>query len=97
MPELSLAACLELCRRAQSLEGDALAHVLAELQGNLEKLSFLLSASDLGYDDEDKLAYQVLTSIPPEPRRQPIMTLDMTGYLNGWSAAADPHGPHTVI
>ena len=89
MPELSLAACLELCRRAQGLEGDALAHVLAELQGNLEKLSSLLSAGEADHGDEDKPAYRVLPGSPPEPRRRPIMTLDTTGYLSGWSAAAE--------
>lgn len=80
MPEASaatpqapaLALCLQLCRQAQVLQGDARAQALSQLEGMLR------SAVD-----------EALASHgAPAAATEPLITMDLLGYLTGWNAAA---------
>lgn len=85
MPESALALCLDLCRQARRLEGDARAEVLAQLEG-------LLDAANGGASDAAPQGAGDAPSSPAEVQG-PIITMDLTGYIVGWNQdAADLFG-----
>ncbi len=81
MSEMPINRCLELCHQAQGLEGEALAQTLLRLQAALEALRA-----------EQQPATVKLEPLPDSPaaaHHAPIITLDLAGYLTGWTAAAE--------
>ncbi len=80
MAENSLQRCLKLCRRAGELQDDALHRVLSDLEAALKSLSQI----SLGSADEiTRLQNRIL-----EHLREPVVTLDQTGFVTGWSRGA---------
>jgi len=76
MPD-SLQYCLDLCIKAQEArkpEDETLAPILSELQRTLQSLS-----TDEAEPDRDQ---------DPEWKQEPVITMDISGYLTGWNRGA---------
>jgi diguanylate cyclase (GGDEF)-like protein/PAS domain S-box-containing protein len=90
MSESAIEACIALCRRAQELQGDALARALNELQVRLERLSTREQVAAAGGDGAMMAAQSTIQSTIEAPQvTRPIMTLDLAGYVTQWSEAAE--------
>ena len=81
MADQRIAQCLQLCQQARGLQGDALAQTLDELRSNLEQLAAERNAPAL-----DALQLNARRII--EQLQEPIITMDLTGYLTGWNKGA---------
>lgn len=80
MPEQQIRQCLQLCRQAHGLQGNALSDALIALEQRLQ----LLSACDLS-----PLRKKAQPLPPPAGNQhQPVITMDMAGYLTGWNSGA---------
>ncbi|MFZ2853656.1 MAG: EAL domain-containing protein [Rhodocyclaceae bacterium] len=79
MPEQQIRQCLQLCRQAHGLQGDALSDALIALEQRLQRL-----AADL--PPLQKNAPQA--AAPLENQQRPVITMDMAGYLTGWNSGA---------
>jgi len=82
MAESSVEACIALCRRAHDLEGEAQARVLSELQTRLEQLS-------PGRHHIASIGNRAQTKPDAQPASEPVMRLDLAGYITHWSDAAE--------
>ncbi|HSV51350.1 MAG TPA: EAL domain-containing protein [Burkholderiaceae bacterium] len=78
MAESELALCLDLCRQARRLEGDARAEVLAKLEALLQV------AAGASADLQDPDADATETALA----QGPLITMDLTGYVTGWNQGA---------
>jgi diguanylate cyclase (GGDEF)-like protein/PAS domain S-box-containing protein len=87
MAEYSLAACLDLCRRARGLKGDALAHALAELESALQKCAADLQPAGAGLAGSAVMQAPIVAPLAGAAMA-PIIVLDMAGYITGWSERA---------
>ncbi len=79
-----LNTCLELCRRARDLKGTPQAQALMDLQDALERLTSILPQ-----ETENTTSRESIPAQMPEPNRQPLIKLDLTGYLTAWSVEAE--------
>lgn len=66
---------LDLCRKARSLKGKDLSRALDELQNELQT-----------FQAEERSSSQARAEA--EPRHEPVITMDMAGYLTGWNHGA---------
>jgi diguanylate cyclase (GGDEF)-like protein/PAS domain S-box-containing protein len=73
-PNSRLDRCLELCTRALALDGDERGRSLIELQQELQSLQ--------------RAASTPATAAPAGPRIDPVITMDLAGYLTGWNSGA---------
>lgn len=81
MPDSRIQRCLDLCAQAHNLGGEDLSRTLIELQQALGSL------------DSDKPETATDTT-PPEAdlarwQHEPVITMDMHGYLTGWNRGAE--------
>jgi diguanylate cyclase (GGDEF)-like protein/PAS domain S-box-containing protein len=81
MAESPLERSLTLLRIARTQEGDALAQTLAALEAALEKTGDAQAAG------EASLCQQVADRFAQSD--EPVLTLDLAGYLTGWSRGAE--------
>lgn len=81
MPENAIDICLNLCQQAMGLRGDALSEVLARLQSELTHVRSLYRPLET---EARHLHAGILQQI-----REPIVTLDLAGYLTGWNKGAE--------
>ena len=75
-----LGHCIDLCALARGLRGDELLRALSELQGTLQTI-----ARDESSTPGDATPH----ADSPDWTLEPIITMDMTGYLTGWNKAAE--------
>ena len=77
MPEATLQRCLALCARARALCGEAPDAVLVELEAELQTLAHAqaVAANPLPSNDFDW-------------QHEPVITMDLAGYLTGWNRGA---------
>ncbi len=80
MSDKRVEQCLLLCRRARGLQGDALSRVLGELEAALQ-------AFDGGHDACHQPPVQIQARVL-EQLLEPIITMDMAGYVTGWNRGA---------
>jgi len=73
MPDSRIDRCLELCSQARTQSGDELARSLSDLQQALESLQ------------DERYA---LTPMSSELSDEPVITMDLSGYLTGWNKGA---------
>ena len=74
MPEQTIDRCLQLCRQALELEGEVQEKALNDLQQTLQ----LLRTDMLATAPPSRI------SLPD----QPVIAMDLAGYLTGWNAGA---------
>jgi diguanylate cyclase (GGDEF)-like protein/PAS domain S-box-containing protein len=81
MPDSRIEHCLDLCARARDLGGDDLARTLIELQQELRSL----------HNDNSGPKGDFAPSEPEDAswKHEPIITMDMNGYLTGWNRGAE--------
>ena len=81
MPDSRIEHCLDLCARARDLGGDDLARTLIELQQELRSL----------HNDNSGPKGDFAPSEPEDEgwKHEPIITMDMNGYLTGWNRGAE--------
>jgi diguanylate cyclase (GGDEF)-like protein/PAS domain S-box-containing protein len=80
MTDQRLAQCLVLCGQAQELHGDALAQTLNDLQRTLQSLQ---------KDAPEAIKQADFPEITNDlPHDEPIISMDLAGYLTGWNAGA---------
>jgi diguanylate cyclase (GGDEF)-like protein/PAS domain S-box-containing protein len=92
MADYSLTACLDLCRRARGLKGDALVHALAELENALGKFAANQQAvkpNPVAPAPVDALVAVADAVSMVRVVEEPIITLDMAGYITAWSERAE--------
>ena len=73
MPDSRIDRCLELCSQARTQSGDELARSLSDLQQAL-----------LSLQDENS----ALAPMSSEGSEEPVITMDLSGYLTGWNTGA---------
>ncbi|MFZ4539723.1 EAL domain-containing protein [Propionivibrio sp.] len=80
MPDARLEYCLELCTRARDLGGDELSGALIELQQSLRSMA----------TDNTKSGSETTRHDPEVDgwTNEPVITMDMVGYLTGWNKGA---------
>ena len=81
MPESTLARCLELCQTAKNLHGSEQRLALDELASQLASMG-----PKLGARSRSASALNVQRVI--EQLHEPIISMDLTGYLTGWNMGA---------
>ena len=84
MADNVLNSCLELCRRAKDLKGASQAQALMDLQDTLEQLTSILPQ-----EKANVTLHEPMPASTPEPNRQPLIKLELTGYLTAWSLEAE--------
>ncbi len=81
MPEKHIAKCLRLCQQVRDLEGVELLHALGELELALHSIRSDVGA--LPTAEEVQQQVQIL-----EQLQEPVITMDMAGYLTSWNKGA---------
>ena len=79
MADSLIERCLDLCAQAHNLSGDKLSKTLAELQQALN----VIERNQKQHDAES-----ALTDASIEWIHDPVITMDMAGYVTGWSHGA---------
>ncbi|MEI7612798.1 MAG: EAL domain-containing protein [Betaproteobacteria bacterium] len=79
MPESRIDLCLDLCSQARELEGERLIEALNKLH------SELLSFREAGNGDDSETADFASEA---DWTHEPVITMDMAGYLTGWNIGA---------
>jgi diguanylate cyclase (GGDEF)-like protein/PAS domain S-box-containing protein len=82
LPKERLKSCLALCRQARELQGEALTGTLGRIERELAMLAEDLPASS-PVSDAMLLNARIL-----EQLREPIVSMDLAGYLTGWNQGA---------
>lgn len=78
-PDFRLRHCIDLCALARGLRGDELLRALSELQNTLQSIST---------DNGNAHGEAASTGDTPDWTLEPIISMDMAGYLTGWNEAA---------
>ena len=79
MPDPRLAYCIDLCALARGLSGDELLRALGELQTSLQSIA---------RDTDDALIDIAVAPEVADWTLEPIIEMDMAGYISGWNLAA---------
>jgi PAS domain-containing protein len=79
MSESRIDDCLELCAQARELEGERLIEALDKLK--IELLSFREACRGVGCETAGSASEADWT-------HEPVITMDMAGYLTGWNIGA---------
>jgi len=79
MSDTRINHCLELCGKANDLSGEALSQTLNELRQELQALRHL---------NADNISASQHPESNPEWAHEPVITMDMAGYLTGWNQGA---------
>ena len=87
MSEISIEDCLILCRQALVLQGNEQQICLGKLEQALQSLRFKANPSPSAY-----LQSRIL-----EQLREPIITMDLAGYLTGWNQGAQTLFAHSSL
>jgi len=82
MPERHIAQGLELCRQVRGLQGDALHRAVGELEQVLESIR-----NDYVSRPAPEVVLQHARIL--EQLREPVITMDMAGYLTSWNKGAE--------
>lgn len=80
MPDSRIERCIELCSRARGQSGDDLTRTLLTLQQILQTLQ------TEEFESEEPVSLS--TAEGEDWRHEPIITLDMNGYLTSWNKGA---------
>jgi diguanylate cyclase (GGDEF)-like protein/PAS domain S-box-containing protein len=79
MTDALIERCLALCTRSQDLRGSALGEALAELRANLDTLKTLKAMREV---------QQPTPNAEVDWLHEPVITMDLDGYLTGWNRGA---------
>ena len=79
MPDIRIDHCLELCLKAHDLNGEALTQTLDELRHELHVLRNLSAENSSDHFPPGS---------NPDWIHEPIVSMDMDGYLTGWNRGA---------
>ena len=83
-----LARCIELCALARGLSGDELLRALGELQSTLQLTLQSIAGEEWGTPKAPEKSGGANPAAAPDWTLEPIIAMDMAGYLTGWNRGA---------